>query len=177
MNSDYPNSIDNFQTKKNRLGTTFDPTNDEIFFAEDANKIADAIVKIEETLGIEVQGGESTVADRLLAIENALPKYTGTSGTFGYGATFQLRKFGQVVVFTMYTTPTSNMPATGTTSVIIPAAYRPNFKTGGVMRNGGNGGSKPVEVFVNTNGTVGWWAAEAINKSTIALNMTWIRSS
>lgn len=177
MNSNYPAQIDNFQVKKNRLGTNYDPDNDEIFFAEDANKLANAIIKLEQTLGASPSGSSNSVKDRIASIENKLPAYSEATGTIMYGIPYRIRKYGQIVVFQTTGNPTGNMIASGTSNETIPAAYRPNFRVACVARNGANAGAKPGVAYFNTNGTVGWWCSEAVNKNEFTINAVWIRSS
>lgn len=69
MNSDYPNRIDEFQTKENEQGASYDPDETTVQFAEDINKTNEAIVNVQETLGTNPNGSYSSVSDRLFDIE------------------------------------------------------------------------------------------------------------
>lgn len=176
MNSNYPTGIDSFQDKQNRLGATYDPTNTEVFYAEDINKITDAIEKIENTLGLSPQSSSADVATRLNTIQNNLPAYSTYSGTIMYGIKYNVRKYGKMVVFQTTSNPTSNMVASGTSGEKIPEAYRPNFRVACMARNGANAGAKPGVAYFNTNGTVGWWCSEAVGTNEFTINAVWIKN-
>lgn len=65
MDSNYPNRIDNFQTKENESGSQYDPSETTVQFAEDINKTNGAVRNIESTLGTNPAGGFETVGARL----------------------------------------------------------------------------------------------------------------
>lgn len=71
--ADYPSSIADPRTVTNVAGVVYDAEETSRLFAEDVNNANEEIVAIEETLGINPQGDEATVADRLASLEAAKP--------------------------------------------------------------------------------------------------------
>lgn len=67
----YPGAIDEFRTTQNIPGVLYDADDTKTVFAEDTNNHSDAIVAIEETLGVEPAGAFATVAGRLNNIDAA----------------------------------------------------------------------------------------------------------
>ncbi len=54
---------------ENKSGITFDDTKKKVVYAEDLEKLENEIVAIQTALGINPQGGASTVSDRIAALE------------------------------------------------------------------------------------------------------------
>lgn len=69
--ANYPSSYDNFRDFVNLPGIVYDPDNTKTLFAEDLNKTDEAVSAIEHTLGLNPQGGASTVADRIGALDTS----------------------------------------------------------------------------------------------------------
>lgn len=67
----FPDAIYDPRTLQNRTGVTFDAAKVKVLFAEDQNKSNAEIVAIEQTLGLNPEGDEETVAARIAAIEGA----------------------------------------------------------------------------------------------------------
>lgn len=67
----YPGEIDEFRVAQNIPGVLYDPDDTKTVFAEDTNNHSDAIVAIEETLGVDPAGAFATVAGRLNNIDAA----------------------------------------------------------------------------------------------------------
>lgn len=68
--SDYPTGIDTFRAQSNIAGHEFDSTKETTIYAEDFTGRSDAIIAIEETLGIDPQGASATVDARISAVES-----------------------------------------------------------------------------------------------------------
>lgn len=66
----YPGAIDEFREVENIQGVTYAPEDTKTVFAEDTNNHSDAIVAIEEAIGVEPAGAFATVADRIDDLES-----------------------------------------------------------------------------------------------------------
>lgn len=73
--ADYPASIYDPRTKENKSGVVFDAGQKTIIFAEDINEPTAEVVAIEETLGVNPQGSETTVSERIAALEARSGRY------------------------------------------------------------------------------------------------------
>ena len=73
----YPGAIHGFRTIENIDGAEYTPANTTTIYAEDTNDITAEIVAIETTLGVDVQGEELTLGERLTAIETRLTDLEG----------------------------------------------------------------------------------------------------
>ena len=74
MDSNYPNRIDNFQTKENEQGAQYDPQETTVQFAEDINKTNGAIKNVQETLGVNPAGKYKSVSEYLINIDEIANK-------------------------------------------------------------------------------------------------------
>lgn len=70
--SNYPDSIDSFRVNENIPTVVYNGSKTHIFYAEDMNELRDAVVAVEETLGMNPEGAYSEVAARFDAIETAI---------------------------------------------------------------------------------------------------------
>ena len=75
--SSYPNSIYSPRIKENKSGVVYDPLKKQVVFAEDIVYDDDEIVAIEETLGLNPQGGFDDVVQRLIDVDARFVPYTG----------------------------------------------------------------------------------------------------
>ncbi len=69
--ADFPTGVYAPRTKANVSQVVYDPTKSTRHYAEDVVNLDEEVVAIEETLGENPQGSEDTVADRILALEEA----------------------------------------------------------------------------------------------------------
>lgn len=74
--SDYPSDYDTFREKENRNQITYDPDKKKVFFVEDIQAVESSIIAVEQTLGINPQGSEESVADRINALESYVESLT-----------------------------------------------------------------------------------------------------
>ena len=75
MASEYPNEIDEFRDVENLPGIVRDDADLKNFFAEDFHDLANAIIAIQETLGLNPEGEYETVLEWLEALQ------AGSGGT------------------------------------------------------------------------------------------------
>lgn len=129
----YPGSIDNFVTKTNIQGITYDEDDTSTVYAEDTNSSNDAIVAIESTLGTNPQGAFESVADRLANIDGAatiLHVADDDLRTYASGS-YQPLLYNTVLFDTGSGWDASNqqytIPQSGTYLVIIKSWYAASF--------------------------------------------------
>lgn len=67
--ADYPSEISTFRTRQNLPGQDYDESKLTTIYNEDLTAIEGAVVAIENTLGLNPEGSETTVVDRLDAID------------------------------------------------------------------------------------------------------------
>lgn len=79
----YPGAQDEFRVTQNLPGILYNAADTKTVFAEDTNNHSDAIVAIEETLGINPQGTADTVVDRLDDVDTAI---SGKQPALGFTA-------------------------------------------------------------------------------------------
>lgn len=65
----YPDEFDTFREVENLPGLTYDAADKKTFFAEDFDALADGIANVQETLGLNPEGAQPTVSDRIAVIE------------------------------------------------------------------------------------------------------------
>lgn len=75
--SAYPTNYDNFREIENLPGVVYDEDNKKTFYAEDIEATNDAILAIEQTVGLEPGGAYTTVAARIGAAEEVSTELTG----------------------------------------------------------------------------------------------------
>lgn len=80
--TEYPGGIDEFAVATNIPGQTYDPADTTNIYAEDINSIRDAILAIENTVGVDPQGIYATVAEWLAELQEAVDT-GGGGGTWG----------------------------------------------------------------------------------------------
>lgn len=66
--ADFPGAIASLRTVDNLPGITYDATKTKQLFAEDINLMAEEVMAIESTLGVNPEGAYPTVVDRLNAM-------------------------------------------------------------------------------------------------------------
>lgn len=79
--SDYPGAIDEFRVTQNLPGILYNAEDTKTVFAEDTNNHSNAIIAIEETLGVDPAGSAPSVVDRLDGIDTTLE---GKENSIGY---------------------------------------------------------------------------------------------
>lgn len=73
----YPEDIDEFREIENLPGLTYDPADRRTLFMEDLQELRDSIVRIEQTLGLNPQGSDDDVVDRLSRVDTGTLHKTG----------------------------------------------------------------------------------------------------
>lgn len=67
--AEFPGAVMTPRDHENKSGISFDDTKKKVLFAEDIEKLENEIKAIQTILGINPQGGSSTVSDRIAALE------------------------------------------------------------------------------------------------------------
>ena len=75
--ADFPDDIFTPREVANREGVEYDAEKTKVFFAEDHNILADELVAVEETLGLNPEGDATTVGDRIEDLEKQIDFVSG----------------------------------------------------------------------------------------------------